>query len=118
MNKYLIYYANQDSYEGQNQPFAIVNSKSRAEKIVKEIQLFGQNLAEKMLNPFEEGVPDEEYSRRSDENHQLRTETKWPYGWGFDASYFDFERAWSNNDGPEKMIFVTQTVALKELPVL
>ena len=117
MNKYLLYYADQDAYEGQDRPLAIVNTESRAEKIIKEIQSFGQSLADKMLYPFEEEIPDEEYSRRLDANHELLSNAKWPHNWE-PSLYSDFERVWSNNDGPEKMVFVNNTVAYRELPVL
>ena len=116
MTKYLIYYSNQDSYEGQNQPFAIVNTKSRAEKIVKEIRTFGENLANQMLYAYEQEISHEEYIKRSEDNDKLLTQ-KWPYGWE-PSFYSDFESLGYNEDGPEKMKFIIWTVEFKELPVL
>lgn len=53
---YLIYYHDLDPYEGQDVPFAIVNSKKKAEKICQNIichPLMARQLREKL----QENVP-------------------------------------------------------------
>lgn len=111
---YLIYYAEQDQYEGRDIPFAIVNSKKRAEKITKEIIDHGKLIAAQMKNPFEEDISDEEYSLRWDKNRELQAGV-FPYNWR--CRSFDFERD-SSSDTASGMKFDESTVAFKELPVI
>lgn len=113
---YLIYYHDQDPYEGQDVPFAIVKSKKRAEAICQNIIRYGQALAEQMLYPFEEGISDEEYFARGSKNGEL-AKAPWPHDWE-GRSYSDFEKDWSQEDGPQKMKFDSRTVAYRELPLL
>lgn len=114
---YLIYYHDQDPYEGQDVPFGIAESEERAKTICAEIIEFGNSLAAQMLYPYEDGISDEEYSLRSDKCGELRS-TPFPYGW-ICKSWSDFEKDWSHEDGePQKMKFDTNTVAYKELPLL
>lgn len=117
---YLIYYHDLDPYEGQDIPFAIVNSKKKAEKIRQDIIKYGQSLAEQMLYPYEEGISDEEYWARDSKNRELQN-APWPHDWK-SHSYSDFERGYSlysfTEDGPEKMTFQEQTVEYRELPLL
>lgn len=113
---YLIYYHDLDSYEGYDAPFAIVNSKKRAEKIRQDIIQHGELLAEQMLYPHEDGISDEEYWSRDSKNRKL-VNSPWPHDWQ-SHSYSVFKRTYGYGDGPEKMRFATETVAIKELPLL
>lgn len=114
---YLIYYNNQDSYEGQDSPFAIVDSEKRAKQIATEIIDFGNSLAAQMLYALEDGISDEEYERRESKNRQILSSI-WPYNWE-PQSYSDFQREWLSEGGqPQKMKFDSNTVSYKELPLL
>lgn len=114
---YLIYYANQDSYEGQDFPFGIAESEEHAKTICAEIINFGQKLAAKMKYPFEEGISDEEYSIREEVN-KTALKMDWPHGW-IPHSYSDFEAEWSYEEGEaQRMSFDARTVAYKALPLL
>lgn len=114
---YLIYYNNQDSYEGQDIPFAIVNSEKRAKTICAEIISFGNSLAAQMLYPFEDDISDDEYSARDNKYRELRSQP-FPHGWVCE-SYSDFQRVGSHEEGePEKMEFDANTVSYKKLPLL
>lgn len=116
-SSYLIFYNNQDSYEGQDSPFAIVESEERAKQITTEIIDFGNSLAAQMLYPFEEDISDEEYVKRDENNRSLLTR-RWPYNWE-PQSWSDFQNEYPSEDGqPQKMKFDSNTVSYKELPLL
>lgn len=114
---YLIFYNNQDSYEGQDSPFAIVESEERAKQITTEITNFGNSLAAQMLYVFEDGISDEEYERRDSKNRQVMS-SPWPYSWE-PQSYSDFQNEYPSEDGqPQKIKFDSNTVSYKKLPLL
>lgn len=114
---YLIYYADQDLYNCNDHPFAIVHSKERAKEVVAEIVAHGKKIADQMLYPYEALISDDEWRFREKNNQKLFGQ-KWPHNWEASLS-LDFDMAPSGMEGePIGMIFDENTVAYKELPLL
>ena len=117
MTNCLIYYADQDCYEGSDRPFAVTHSEERAKEIVAEIVAHGKKIADQMLYPYEALISNDEWRFRETHNQKL-FDQEWPYNWEASLSS-DFDMAPSGMEGePIGMIFDENTVAYKGLLVL
>jgi hypothetical protein len=116
MNNYLIYYADQDPYEGRDSFFAVTETEERAKEICADIINYGKNLGDELKYEFEDGISEEQYADRLILNDLLKEEP-WPHGWS--PRYADFNPAWAALEGgPITMTFDERTVAYQEIKKL